>query len=174
MSEDNAQALVAAVARDGLPQPRLTALEQVWDALACLDAAAIEARAAQWLAELDRAQLEEEQPEPGERRERAAMRAFYASVLDYWIEQSHDVYPAVEHEIDDWLSGHAEIIAEARWQQIDALLAKAGDQSGHLVLRSWIGVEHLGGRVEIEQQTLWARIAAQVDAALGFAGALAA
>jgi hypothetical protein len=166
MTEDQARALVAAVARAGLSEPRVSALERVWEALASLDAAAIEARAALWLAELEPAELAAEFPDPEERRERAAMRAFYATVLDYWIDQSPEVYPAVEHDIDNWLEGHAQALARVRWDQLDALLTEANDQAGRRVLQSWLNVAQQAARLDVEQRTLWALLEARVVAAL--------
>lgn len=144
----------------------MAALERLWEALARVDAAAIEARAGLWLAELDPEQLAAEFPDPEERRERAAMRAFYATVLDYWIDESPEVYPAVEHDIDSWLSGHAESLAARRWGQIEVLLAEAQDLAGRLVFQTWLDAQQQAARLDVEQQALWARIAARVEAAL--------
>lgn len=176
MTVERAQALVVRVAREGLSESRVSSLERLWEALGCLDAAAIEERAALWLAELDRAEFEAEFPEAEERRERGEMLAFYASVLDYWMDQSEEVYPAVGHDIDNfdnWLGGHAEVLAAIRWGQIEALLNQAGDAAGRLVLQSWINLQQQAARMDVEQRALWAGIAARVEAALGLAGVVA-
>jgi len=111
---------------NGLENAGSEQIQEVFISIIYLDGCSMVQQAEKALKEIDLDMLKESNFDEDDFKHRLMMDVFNESMLDFLEKKSPLVESSVEHDIESWIDGHAEIITSANIKKIEKYLVSDG------------------------------------------------